>query len=281
MGAVAQARKRNVAGFGRVYEIPDQDGLMFPSVTTFLSVVGKPALVNWAANTERQLCIEAAANLWEDAPHDPPMSRMAYVTTLTDRIGKTKAHVKELAKASDIGTQAHAFIEWKIKLMMGVISPEPTIGQEAMWAVMAWEDWAKASKFRPIFVEQVVYSLEDRFAGTLDLYAEIEHDGKAAGCCDTVGRVLVVADWKTGKGIYAEASLQNAAYRKALIEMGHHDPAIALHGAIIRLPKTATDPEFEVKFLHEADLQEKHYPAFVNTMALWRWNKQQEDERRQ
>ena len=84
----------------RFYQV-GEDAALLPSVTNILNVIGKPALINWAANTERALVIEAAAALWEDAPITTKMTRLAYIATLTDRIGKTKAHQKELAKAGE------------------------------------------------------------------------------------------------------------------------------------------------------------------------------------
>jgi len=45
---------------GRFYEI---DGQRLPSVTHVLSCIGKPALIAWAANQERTLCIDVAADL--------------------------------------------------------------------------------------------------------------------------------------------------------------------------------------------------------------------------
>ena len=37
---------------GRFYQVDDET---YPSVTHILSCIGKPALINWAANTERTL----------------------------------------------------------------------------------------------------------------------------------------------------------------------------------------------------------------------------------
>ena len=116
------------------------------------------------------------------------------------------------------------------------MGPEPVLADTALWAFMAYEDWRKATTLSPRAIEQVVWSDRHGFAGTMDLYAEVTLDGVA---------IPAVLDWKSGKGIYAEALLQNAAYVQALIEMGHAAPPVA--GVIVRLPKVETDPAFEVR----------------------------------
>src|SRR5262252_8519757 len=97
---------------GRFYLV---DGEPLPSVTHILSCISKPALINWAANQERTLVSEAAADFYEDCAKLPtPLPRTAWLTTLQSRIGKAKAHQKELAKAGEIGTQVHGLIEWTL-----------------------------------------------------------------------------------------------------------------------------------------------------------------------
>ena len=160
------------------------------------------------------MVLRAAGDLWEDLPvTSPKMSRAAYLATLDGRIGKTKAHAKELAKAADIGTEAHALIEWTLRSeLKQAVGPEPRISDKAQWAFMAWEDWRKQANLVPLAVEQMVWSSKHGYAGTMDLYCELD--------LPSGGRGRVVTDWKTGKGIYAESSLQNAAYVEAMLEMG-------------------------------------------------------------
>jgi hypothetical protein len=77
--------------------------------------------------------------------------------------------------------------------------------------------------------------------------------------------IIAVPDWKTGKAVYPEAHLQNAAYRQAIREMGHCDPDI---GLIVRLPKVYEDPEFEVVI---ADDEAPAFDTFLSVMELWKW----------
>lgn len=243
--------KRQDGPSGRFYLV---DGEPMPSVTHILSCIGKPALINWAANQERTLAIEAAADFYEDCARlTKPLPRTSYITSLLGRIGKVKAHQKELSKASEIGTQAHKLVEWKLRSMLGQEpGPEPRVVDNAQWAFMAWEDWAKSVHLKPIFIESMVFSRVHAYAGTMDLFAEV----------DGVPKLI---DFKTGKAIYAEAHLQNVAYQVALAEMGH-PPAEG--GLIVRLPKNQDDPAFEVAEVPAVDAL---FPVFLAVKDVWRW----------
>lgn len=267
----ATAKRSSVdQGYGRTsrrYTTPD--GETYDSVTSILSVVGKPALINWAANTERALVIEAAANLWEDAPLTKKMSRPAYIATLTERIGKQKAHQKELAKASEIGSQVHSLVEWNLRKELGqVVGPEPSVRDHALWGFMVYEEWRKATKLMPLAIEQTVWSTTHRYAGTMDLYADV--------LLEPHGSCKVVLDWKTGKGIYPEALLQNAAYVQALKEMGHADGDV--YGCVVRFPKVETDPEFEVRVITPVE-HAGLFQTFLAVKRLWDWTQALEGKR--
>lgn len=242
---------------GRFYRVQDR---LLPSVTNLLSVIGKPALIGWAAKTEREMCLQAACDLWDEAPVNVRMPRMAYRATLEARIGKTKAHVKELAKAGEIGTQVHSLIEWNVRKELGLsVGDEPKIGDKALWSFMAWEDWRKTVNLKPLAAERTVWSFAHAYAGTMDLLAELDVAGQ---------RVTAVLDWKTGRAIYPEALLQNAAYVAALLEMGLAQGPV--HGVIVRLPKVESDPNFEARHI-PADEQEGLLSVFLHARDLWRW----------
>ncbi|HET7210031.1 MAG TPA: PD-(D/E)XK nuclease family protein [Terriglobales bacterium] len=241
----------------RWYEI---DGKEYPSVTTVLQILAKPALTAWSAKVERELVTTVSADLYQDTANTPRMSRAAYLLTLANRLGLEKAHQKELAKASEIGSQAHKLIEWTMRTqLMQKVGPSPRITDAAQWAFMAWEDWRKSVNLKPIWIEQTVWSEKHGYAGTLDLLAEVEG-------------VLTVVDWKTGKAVYSEAHLQNAAYRQAIREMGHGDPK---QGLIVRLPKVETDPNFEVVAAKPENLM---FPKFLDAMSVWNWQQEMDAE---
>jgi hypothetical protein len=91
----------------------------------------------------------------------------------------------------------------------------------------------------------------------MDLFAELTLDGVA---------IPAVLDRKSGKGIYAEALLQNAAYVGALVEMGHATPPVA--GVIVGLPKVETDPAFEVRVITAAE-HAVLFEAFQAVKCVW------------
>ena len=237
---------------GRFYHVPGDDK-PYVSVTHALSCIAKPALINWAANQERTLVVDAAADLYTDLCKTPQMSRATYVTTLQGRLSKQKAHQKELAKAGEIGSQIHSLIEWNLRQTLGQkVGPEPRVTDAAQWGFMSFQDWSNSVSLKPIFIEQVVFSRAHGYAGTMDLLGEVEG-------------ALTLVDFKSGKGIYAEAHLQSAAYRHALREMGHVAPE---RGLIVRLPKVETDPQFEVA---ESPSVEELFPTFTAVLGVWRW----------
>lgn len=240
---------------GRFYEVPGCDAPV-PSVTHILGCIGKPALITWAANQERQYVTEAAADLfmqWSAQIAPPQMPRESYLATLSSRLGQVKAHQKALVKAGDIGTQTHKLIEWTMRTALGAVAgPKPVVSDQALWGFMAFEDWAKSVQLKPVLIEQTVYSVTHGFAGTMDLLARVNGE-------------LTLVDFKTGKAIYPEAFLQSVAYQVALIEMGYVAPAA---GLIVRLPKVETDPAFETQAVPPvADL----FPVFLAVKHLWHW----------
>ena len=171
--------------------------------------------------------MDAAADLYEDTAALPRLPRTAYLTTLQARIGKQKAYKRELEKAAEIGSQCHRLLEWNIRKALGQkVGPEPKVFDDALWAFMAFSDWAAKVNLKPKLIEQIVFSTRHGYAGTMDLMAEV--DG-----------VDTLVDFKTSKAVYAEAHLQTAAYRVALQEMGHGTVDRAV---IVRLPKVQTDP---------------------------------------
>lgn len=245
---------------GRFYEITP--GKPYPSITNVLGVINKPALVGWAGKVEREACVEAAVKLAFDAEFESQMNdEEAYKKALIARIGKQKAAIKEIQAAAEIGTEAHALCEWYVRKMLGwSVGQEPKACDKAQWGFMAFQDWCKAHSFKPTSAEQVVFSHEQEFAGTLDLLGYVDD-------------VLTIVDIKTGKAIYSEAKLQVAAYWGALREMG----TAAQQGVVLRLPKVETDPEFEAVTISNLDW---HYNRFLHALALWHWQDAEDQEYR-
>jgi hypothetical protein len=245
-----------------MYVLPD--GRQVPGVTTVLEILNKPALVHWAAAEERKLCLEIATQTFTsltgaDGAADF-MTAENFRALLTENLGKTKAHYRAMKKAQNIGTEAHAAVEWQIRQMLGQsVGPRPLISEKAELAVMAVEDWMKSVNFQPLATEIMVFDPWLGYAGTLDWIAR-------------VNGVLTLGDWKTSKAIYRESFLQNSAYLAALRKQCRlgDEP---MQGCIVRLPKEledVTETPFEVKIIPEIEHRENFY-AFLKALDLFRW----------
>lgn len=185
----------------RFYKI---DGESYPSVTTIIKCLDKPALVPWASKMQREA--DALMAMTADTP------RAAAELIL----GSGNAAYAKSAKAADIGTEAHGAVEAYLKGEKKI----PLLTEAAENCFQSWLKWWTGSGLKVVGIETVVHSSTHEFAGRIDVLAE------------KAGKKYVL-DWKTGKDIYPEAHLQNIAYRAALAEMG-----MATHGgAMVLLPK--------------------------------------------
>jgi hypothetical protein len=218
------------------YLVEYQDGTsnMLPRLTSVLNVLAKPGLVWWAANAERELCLDAA-----EETHLSPMTHVTFRERMLAILGDKKAHQKASQKAKDIGSETHALIQHDLRGRLGKFEPEPEHSEQAALAFMAWEDWRNIQDFEPVHCEIPIASSRLEVGGTCD----------AAGASSNG---FIVCDWKSSKrsksapdGIYFEAKIQVAVYRALGIEMGLF-PEDSL-GCIVRLPKSIDDPVIEQK----------------------------------
>jgi hypothetical protein len=174
-------------GRGHSYTI---DGEPVLGVTTALDVLGKPALINWAANTTAGYAVDN----WADLSKMPPSKRLAVLQ---------KARFAEVDKASNRGTEVHRLAQG---LLHGrkVEVPEELAGHVES-CVKFLDDWEP----KPIVTEFVVADRKWKYCGQGDAVLQLRN-----------GEVVII-DWKTGRtGIYPEAALQLAAYRFAEVRLG-------------------------------------------------------------
>lgn len=258
---------------GRHYEVGEKK---LPSITTIIDCIGKPALINWAAKVERELVAEVSGTLYFRTIADDYtyLNPEGWQADLEELLGKEKAHKKLLSKASDIGTQVHARIDWMLRqeLWQEEGSP-PELNEAAQLAFQSWLDWRAGIELTPIAIEQKLWSDVHNCAGTLDLLAKLNGPVTAKDYftdepvtieCDNT---LAVIDWKSGKAVYPESFLQNAAYRSMARERLLGNPE---YGLIVRLPKVATDPNFEVIWCPP---EEESMEIFLHTLELFKWLK--------
>lgn len=216
-----------VSGYGgRGYRIPgrlDAAGkqLVYPSVTTVLKVVAKPAIDQWIAD---QTAAYAVANLsklmerdeeigfgflrwhWnqsEPAPDDE--LRMRYAHVLND--------------AAELGTNLHEFIEAETGN-----APYPTVDSaRTAQMVDAWDEWLLHHDVIAHRNEFTCVNDTWGIAGTADGDWTITclHDDP---CLGTFEPVRTLVDVKTARGTWPEHRMQVAALRNAEVVMREVEP---------------------------------------------------------
>lgn len=239
--------KRVIWDRSRFYRINGQE---LPSVTTILEIIAKPGLGPWYAKEERRYFETAMLEvLSRPGARDPEY----VLAAVAEAVSGLKAADREKQRAASIGTAVHAGIEWELRTRLGEdAGPRPLLPEAALWAVESWKDWARPVELQPLAIERTVYCEECGYAGTLDLYARVKG-------------VPTVLDWKSGKAIYPEAFLQNAAYRHAAERLGMPSE----QGLIVRLPKDLDDPAWEAMTVPDAVTLED----FLAALQLWRWHR--------
>jgi hypothetical protein len=174
------------------------NGVTYPGVTSILKVIDKSdALMSWAARQTAEAAVYLALDGDDagDAFH-----------TLLSTVG-VEGTVKALTsrsswkrdEAAALGTAVHGYADDHIN---GRPIPDdlPEIQRDY---VAVYADWWKASGWTVRTSEAYLIHTAHGYGGTLDLL-----------CRDRDGRT-VLADIKTGKGVYSEAVLQLAAYGAA------------------------------------------------------------------
>jgi hypothetical protein len=256
--------ERKVNKFGdshRFYTLPD--GREVPSVTTVLgNSIPKPWMAGWASRVEREKCIEAAIKTYEQVLAKPePPSVFDFKEGLNYILGKKRAHAGVLEKASEIGSEAHAWIEWSLRQEINlIVADEPPLSEASRTAVEAWKKWRESVRFTPVLMEHRWYSETHGYAGSVDaLLAEMDIPG--------LGLIRAVTDFKTSKDVYLEHKLQVTAYCEAAIEMGVEQRP--LHGLLVRLPKETGNDNFETHLVPASD-QPRYFKAFLSALSLYK-----------
>jgi CRISPR/Cas system-associated exonuclease Cas4 (RecB family) len=172
-------------------------------VTTVLSVISKPMLIQWAAN---MACDYVLDRLGRTDYGDFTDDKSLVWTTSKDIIKEARtAHRKKKEKAGDWGTAVHKAVEEWIKNQK---EPTDLTEEHQMTAFNNFKNWATENKVKFIESEKHVYSEEMWVGGIVDLVFEM--DGKR-----------YIGDIKTSSGIYNEAFFQMGAYELCLIDMGY------------------------------------------------------------
>lgn len=268
----------------------------YPSVTTVLQVLDKPAVVQWAKRT----VAEGAVNRWEEigarlfAPMpDPPMVG-GLDKTLVGEVGsetrKSKViqwlasmpdYVKD--EAGKLGTGIHTLADMASRASDSDSETFQVSDQEKPYleAFRGFLRWLSEQGAEIVSSEKMVWSLNG-YAGTYDLIVrfpqcldvEERHDGEE---CDCEASELWLLDIKTSKGYYSEYALQLIAYGYAdqIILEGNPDgypmPHIHRYGVLHLRPELYPDTGYR---LIEYPLVEKDYIAFLAALELYQWKQE-------
>lgn len=231
------------------------EGKTYPGVTGILKVLDKSGpLMSWAA---RQTA-EAVVSMMEKREGEEPAA-----WTLLSSVGPEgfiKAVTSRSAwkndEAKDLGTNVHHYADL---LNQGKYDQVlPFLQGATKDRVDQYRIWLEASGWNVKISEAYILSPSGGYGGTLDILAR-DRDGRA-----------VLADIKTGKGVYRETVLQLAAYGMAeLIQPVGSDKVFPMPAVdrYVVLHVTATGVrEIEVP-IGDADRQ-----AFYACMNLTAWS---------
>ena len=226
---------------GRHYEI---DGVRYPSVTTILKVVNKPALVPWAKKVALEKVREELQERVTRPAHAPTELDDEWLDEVIAAAKKRTDEIRD--EAASIGTRSHEVIEDFLKT--GEL-PLSKIDRDIVPVIESFTNWWYVSGLKFHASEMVVVSKVHGYAGTLDVVAI---DERGEHC---------VIDIKTSNGIYPEMAMQVAAYAFAYESMAlEHDTGRCY---VVRLGKNKS--EFEVK---EVDVW-RSFEGFQGAMRLF------------
>lgn len=238
---------------------------LYPSVTSVLQSLAKPALPNWYAKK----VADKAGKLWIDSK-----GLGLDAGEVDDFVKDIKsAPSEEFLRAGKIGTEAHNCIELIIQSKLNdgygtykevgkyVIDDYNFSYEKAKNAVNSWIEWMSNPDRNFEFLESEFGTLNPidglGYAGTVDAIASAHLGGKKPH--------LIVFDWKTGSGIYPESSLQLAAYMESIwktFDLRHMYEGIK--GCVVRLG-TTDYPDTEVKYVRNF---QGSYQVFVSLLNV-------------
>ena len=241
---------------GKGYQIADPDipeeYQLMTRVTTILNRgVPKRQLAEWILRQESEY--------FSDEFRRRLRTNMSYEETVTMALAvkeeRTTASQRIRDSAADWGSTIHNLIE-RLSYDSSVFVPE-----EFSYAVNSWYSWLSESKMSILATEQPLYFYDEethvRYCGTADLIALTEDKEN-----------IVIADYKSGKRIYATHSLQNSAYSMALKQLlSDLDYTGQPRCMVVKLPKT-TDEKFQVRESSNVPWQEEVFYAMAENQLL-------------
>ncbi|KAL6059871.1 hypothetical protein QOT17_013907 [Balamuthia mandrillaris] len=237
---------------GRFYKVEGVEQ-SFPSVTTVLSVINKPQLMQWtkemALQSVRLSILESPLPSFGGAAQETVLKQ--WVSKIIKKASLDPGKIGE--EAASFGTRSHVLIEQLL------LDQKPDIPDNLQTVVKSFRVYQKSAPFRIMETEKMVYSLRHGYAGALDALALTPPEQPS----DPPEGRLVAMDWKTSNATYAEYALQVAAYAKAHEEMTGQKVE---EGWIIRLDKHR--PRFEARRVKDLDAC---FQVFLSALEVWKF----------
>lgn len=251
-----------VAGEGTHYELAILDGggraasvaLKLPSVTTILKALPKYGLEWWGY---RMGLVEGRRMaVAPPVPGDWTTMDEAAFYDAVKKLGRDGGAVtpsNALTSAGSRGSDVHSiverlFTEHEVPVAADVV-PELRGYRHAL--VKWYEEVLCPFDFKQVILcEKAIFSLDHRYAGTLDLLY-VDDDG-----------IYHVVDFKTSKAVYESHLLQSTAYLQAAREMGLISPDGEARGEVVRLGAKG-DYEVQTSAFQIGD--------FLQVKAVWEW----------
>ena len=228
-------------------------GVTYPGVTGVLKVLDKSgALMTWAAKETAHAMLAIADNPGIDA-----------MVNMVGRDGLVKAATSranwQRDEAAQLGSAVH---QWADEHIRGV--DHAPLSETAMLYTQHYAEWWQRSGWKLRLSEAVI--IAPALPGTVD------HEGWGGTfdllCYDDAGRT-VLADIKTGKGVYREAILQLAAYGMA--------PLVSPMGSAEVWPMPRVDRYVVIHVTREGvrevelSVGPREWSAWLSILDLYRW----------
>ena len=226
-------------------------GREYPSVTTILGALAKPALPNWAAR-------EAATAAWDVMQSSGPMppDRDAWIKRIAG------APWRASRDAAGRGTAVHGIAH---RLMRGEDVRDADVPADLRGYVVGLRAFVAERDVAMLHGESTVVNESEGYAGTLDAIVQF-------GAAD----VLTLADFKTVVSeakatVWPEARMQLAAYARA-------EKLVPDDGDAIDMPETARGAiihvwpgGYRVTDVGDEWQRGHDYEAFLHLRDVWRW----------
>jgi len=245
--------RETVRGLGRIYS-NSLTGEAYSSVTTIIGVLDSPALPRWAARTVAEYVLDGGLASVAEMDREHAAKHLAAVPW---KISK---------RAASIGSLVHAEAE-SILLERRHFNQPMSAGSDkrediahAVSNVRGLLEWLRSEfEVEVIALEGIVWEPKHGYAGAFDAILK-------------VGDEVWICDWKTSGGVYAETSLQLAAYRHATFTIN------TATGETTLMPKIDKSFVFHVPktggwSIHETRSGEEEFTTFLACAVINAWNR--------